>query len=200
MFFNHFTGDFLQKKLNRICFLSDVIFDDRNYWGVFMGKLKKVSFILMFQTLCSLCFAKQLCFQIVQHDDAAKGVTEQSYIIEDEVLNRFFDYGFIVTNSDSTVSSSQSQDDSLFTKGIKDAFNGYSDIFIQIKLFYERTEQNTSENSELKNIDFLVANAKTGTKIAENSLKNIKLEHKKDDLKKISSNLTAEINKVLNNK
>lgn len=190
----------MQKKLNRICFLSDVIFDDRNYWGVFMGKLKKVSFILMFQTLCSLCFAKQLCFQIVQHDDAAKGVTEQSYIIEDEVLNKFFDYGFIVTNSDATVSSSQSQDDSLFTKGIKDAFNGYSDIFIQIKLFYERTEQNTSENSELKNIDFLVANAKTGTKIAENSLKNIKLEHKKDDLKKISSNLTAEINKVLNNK
>lgn len=165
-----------------------------------MGKLKKLSFILVFQCLSSFCFAKQLCFQIVQHDAAAKEVTEQSFVIEDEVLNNFFDYGFIVTNSNATVSNSQIQDEKLFQTGIKDAFDGFSDIFIQIKLFYEQPKQNFSENSELKNIDFLVASAKTGKKIAENSLKDIKLEHKKNDLKMISSNLVFEINKTLKNK
>lgn len=165
-----------------------------------MGKLKKLSFVLILQCLGALCFANQLCFQIVQHDASAKEVSEQSFYIEDEILNNFFDSGFIVTNSKATVSNSKIQDEKLFTAGIKDAFDGFSDIFIQIKLFYEQSKQNFSENSELKNIDFSIANAKTGTKIAESSLKNIKLEHKKDDLKKISSNLVGEINKALKNK
>ena len=84
-----------------------------------------------------------------------------------------------------------------FKTGIKDAFNGFSDIFIQINLFFEQNDENTANNSELKNIKFIVANAATGIKIAENTLQNIKLEHKKDDLQKIASNLVFQINKVL---
>ena len=87
-----------------------------------------------------------------------------------------------------------------FKTGIKDAFNGFSDIFIQINLFFEQNDENTANNSELKNIKFIVANAATGIKIAENTLQNIKLEHKKNDLQKISSNLVFQINKILKNK
>ena len=150
--------------------------------------------------LSTFCFARQLCFQIVQHDNAAKELTEQSLTIEDEVLNSFFDCGYIVTNSNATVSNSQNQDETLFKTGIKDAFNGFSDIFIQINLFFEQNDENTANNSELKNIKVIVANAATGIKIAENTLQNIKLEHKKDDLQKISSNLVFQINKILKNK
>ena len=62
-----------------------------------MGTIKKLSLFCCISLLSTLCFARQLCFQIVQHDSAAKELTEQSLTIEDEVLNSFFDYGFIVT-------------------------------------------------------------------------------------------------------
>lgn len=165
-----------------------------------MGTIKKLSLFCFISLLSTLCFARQLCFQIVQHDSAAKELTEQSLTIEDEVLNSFFDYGFIVTNSNATISNSQNQDETLFETGLKDAFNGYSDIFIQIQLFFEQNDENTTTNSELKSINFIVANASTGVKIAENKLQNIKLEHKKNDLQKISSNLVFQINKILKNK
>lgn len=165
-----------------------------------MGYCKKISLICFISFLGTFCFARQLCFQIVQHDSAAKELTEQSLTIEDEVLNSFFDYGFIVTNSNATISNSQNQDETLFETGLKDAFNGYSDIFIQIQLFFEQNDENTTTNSELKSINFIVANASTGVKIAENNLQNIKLEHKKNDLQKISSNLVFQINKILKNK
>ena len=165
-----------------------------------MGTIKKLSLFCFISLLSTFCFARQLCFQIVQHDSAAKELTEQSLTIEDEVLNSFFDYGFIVTNSNATISNSQNQDETLFETGLKDAFNGYSDIFIQIQLFFEQNDENTTTNSELKSINFIVANASTGVKIAENKLLNIKLEHKKNDLQKISSNLVFQINKILKNK
>ena len=75
-----------------------------------MGKLKRLTLILVFGLYSSLCFAKQISFQVVQHDESSKDVTEQSLVIEDEVLNKFFDYGFIVTNSDAAVSTSDSMD------------------------------------------------------------------------------------------
>ena len=165
-----------------------------------MGTIKKLSLFCFISLLSTFCFARQLCFQIVQHDSAAKELTEQSLTIEDEVLNSFFDYGFIVTKSNATISNSQNQDETLFETGLKDAFNGYSDIFIQIQLFFEQNDENTTTNSELKSINFIVANASTGVKIAENKLQNIKLEHKKNDLQKISSNLVFQINKILKNK
>ena len=165
-----------------------------------MGNCKKISLICFLSFISTFCFARQLRFQIVQHDSAAKELTEQSLTIEDEVLNSFFDCGYIVTNSNATVSNSQDEDERLFKTGIKDAFNGFSDVFIQIKLFFEQNDENTVNNSELKSINFIVANAATGVKIAEDTLQNIKVEHKKDDLYKISSNLVFQINKVLKNK
>lgn len=162
-----------------------------------MGKLKRLTVGLILGLCSSFCFAKQISFQVVQHDESATNVTEQSLVIEDEILTRFFDYGFIVTNSDAAISTSDSMDEKLFTAGIGEAFNGYSDYFVQINLFYARTEETTAVNADLKSINFSISNAKTGVKIADSSMNNIKLEHKKDDLKKISANLVTEINKLL---
>ena len=54
-----------------------------------MGTIKKLSLFCFISLLSTFCFARQLCFQIVQHDSAAKELTEQSLTIEDEVLNSF---------------------------------------------------------------------------------------------------------------
>ncbi len=166
--------------------------------GCSMGNLKRIVIFTALLFSAALCFANQISFQIVQHDDSADNVTEDSMIIEDSVLNTFFEYGYIVTNSDAAISDSASQDERLFKIGTGEAFNGYSDYFIQIKLYYERTEQTLSASSDLYKIDFTIASAKSGVKIAEKSLDNLKIDRsKKNNLTKISADLVNQINKVL---
>ena len=87
-----------------------------------MGKLKRLSIIAVLLFCGSLCFANQISFQIVQHDDSLDSVSEDSMIIEDSVLNNFFEYGFIVTNSDAAISDSAAQDEKLYKIGQGDAF------------------------------------------------------------------------------
>ena len=166
--------------------------------GVLMGNLKRLSLMTVLLLCGMLCFANQISFQIVQHDDSLDQVSEDSMIIEDSVLNNFFDYGFIVTNSDAAISDSKTQDEKLYKIGQGDAFNGYSDYFVQIRLYYERTEETLSASSDLYEIDFSITSIKTGKKIANKSMKNIKIDHtKKNNLVEISSDLVNEISKAL---
>ena len=163
-----------------------------------MGKLKRLSILAVLLFGTSLCFANQISFQIVQHDDCLDCVSEDSLTIEDSVLNNFFEYGYIVTNSDAAISESAAQDENLYKIGQGDAFNGFSDYFIQIKLYYDRTEETVSAASDLYEIDFSITSVKTGKKIADKSMKNIKIDRsKKNNLMKISSDLVYEISRAL---
>ena len=163
-----------------------------------MGNLKRLLILTVLLLCGTLCFANQISFQIVQHDDSQDSVSEDSLTIEDSVLNNFFEYGFIVTNSDAAISESKAQDEKLYKIGQGDAFNGFSDYFIQIRLYYERTNETLSTNSDLYEIDFSITSVKTGKKIADRSMKNIKIDRtKKNNLVKISSDLVNEISKAL---
>ena len=163
-----------------------------------MGKLKRFSILAILLISGTFCFANQISFQIVQHDDSKDSVSEDSMTIEDSVLNNFFEYGYIVTNSDAAISESSAQDEKLYKIGQGDAFNGYSDYFIQIKLYYQRSEETITESSDLYEIDFSITSVKTGKKIAAKSMKNIKIDRtKKNNLVQISDDLVNEISKAL---
>ena len=163
-----------------------------------MGNFKRIVIFSALIFSAALCFANQISFQIVQHDDSADSVTEDSMIIEDSVLNNFFEYGYIVTNSDAAISDSAGQDEKLYKIGQGDAFNGYSDYFVQIKLYYERTAQTLSTSADLYQINFSITSVKTGAKIVDKTLKDLKFDRtKKNNLVKISSDLVSEISKAL---
>ncbi len=163
-----------------------------------MGKLKRFSILAILIFCGTFCFANQISFQIVQHDESLDSVSEDSMIIEDSVLNNFFEFGYIVTNSDAAISESVAQDEKLYKIGQGDAFNGFSDFFIQIKLYYEKTEETLSKNSDLYQIDFSITSVKTGKKIAAKTMSDIKIDHtKKNNLAKVSSDLVNEISKAL---
>ena len=163
-----------------------------------MGKLKRLYILVVLIFFSSLCFANQITFQIVQHDESQNSVSEDSMTIEDSVLNNFFEYGFIVTNSEAAISDSAAQDERLYKIGQGDAFNGFSDYFVQIKLYYKRSENTLSSNADLCKIDFSITSVKTGKKIANRSISDIKIDHtKKNNLVKISSDLVNEISKAL---
>ena len=159
-----------------------------------MGKLKKLCILSLLLISGSLCFANQISFQIVQHDDSLDSVSEDSMTIEDSVLNNFFEYGFIVTNSDAAISESAAQDERLYKIGQGEAFNGFSDYFVQIKLYYKRTDNTLSQSSDLYKINFSITSIKTGKKIAEKSINDIKIDRtKKNNLAKVSSDLVNDI-------
>ncbi len=102
-----------------------------------MGKSKKLLSILAVLLCSSFCFAKQISFEIIQHYGDSEDILEQSLVLEDELLNNFFNNGYIVTNSPSSISKDSKTDDKLLNEGLKEALEGFSDYFVLIKVFFE---------------------------------------------------------------
>ena len=153
-----------------------------------MGKTRKILLITGLLLCAQVCFAKQVSFQIIQHDDKTQNVTEQSLVIEDEMLNSFFETGYIVTNSPTVVSESDENDVILYNKAMGDAYEGSSDYFIQVKLFY---------NNSLRQIDWSIASVATGNKIKESSITGSVTAADEKGMKKLSSKLMSEIFDIL---
>ncbi|MBO4532900.1 MAG: hypothetical protein J5726_04295 [Treponema sp.] len=152
-----------------------------------MGKTKKLMLTGVLLLCAQFCFAKQISFQIIQYDDRTQDVTEQSLVIEDELLNGLFETGYIVTNSPTVVSDS-GDETSLYNKAMGDAYEGFSDYFIQIKLYY---------SNALNQINWSIASVNSGKKIKESVIKGSVTTADEKGLKKISSELVTEITNFL---
>ncbi len=136
----------------------------------------------------NFCFAKQIQLQIVQHDDRTETVSEDSLVIEDELLAGFFDTGYIVTNSPAVTSSSASDDLILYNKAMGDAYEGSSDYFVQIKLYY---------TNSLHTIGWSISSVPTGKTIKESSFESSVKAFDAKGLKNVSSRLISEISQIL---
>ena len=157
-------------------------------WGVYMGKIKHIILFAGLLLCANFCFAKQIQLQIVQHDDRTDAVSEDSLVIEDELLNGFFETGYIITNSPAAVSCSASDDLILFNKAMGDAYEGSSDFFVQIKLYY---------TNSLHTIDWSVASVSTGKTIKESKFESSVKAFDEKGLRSVSSRLISEISKIL---
>lgn len=162
-----------------------------------MGKLKTLICCTAVLCLSSAVFAKQLSFQIVQHDASSSDVTEQSLAIEDEVINSFFEQGYIVTNSPTVTSESASQDEKHYKSGIGEAFNGYSDYFVQIKVYYAPRTGTLTNNGNIEKIVWTLSDAKTGIKLTDKTIENLKPIVKSNDTQRVASQLVSDIYKAL---
>ena len=153
-----------------------------------MGKIKHIILAAGIFLCANFCFAKQIQLQIVQHDDRTDSVSEDSLVIEDELLNGFFETGYIITNSPAAVSASASDDLILFNKAMGDAWEGSSDYFVQIKLYY---------TNSLHTIDWSVASVTTGKTIKESKFESSVRPLDEKGLRNVSSRLITEISKIL---
>lgn len=108
-----------------------------------MKKIVPIFFIMF--VLSGKVFSSSLSFQIVQHNDSLTQVCQTSYIIEDELMNYFFDKGCIVSNEQPVISNSKKDDSILWQKGINLAFEGSCDNYIQIHLYFNDVDTNSSE-------------------------------------------------------
>ncbi|MBS7260641.1 MAG: hypothetical protein KIG91_03140 [Treponema sp.] len=164
-----------------------------------MGK-KIVSCIATF-LLAGFCFAGQISIQIVQHNGALDYVSEQSLLVEDELMNGFFAKGFIVTNSLAQVSDSDETDADLFHTGFGEAFDGSSDYFVQVKLFYDSSTNKGVQDAtqcRLDHIDWVMLNVSSGETLKTSSIKGSEKSPGSDENIRLSAaSLIKDIQKAL---
>ena len=154
-----------------------------------MGKIRHLFFVFVVFLLASNCFAEQISFQVVQHDKRFKEVTDEVLSVEDELLTRFFEKGFIVTNSPAVISESKNQTDLLWSKGLGEAFEGSSDFFVQVNIYLEEIEESEIKKDVIINrVDWILANALNGETIESGSLKKVN---------NISNDIISKINNVI---
>ena len=132
--------------------------------------MKKISLVLcaaIFGTVCS--WATELSFQVVQHNDALDTVSEETLVIEDQILDYFFNLGDIVTN-EPAVAAVPADAENLWRTAYAFAVTGGADYFVELRLFYSgkasRDPAHISLN-DLERVQWTIADVKTGKKIAE---------------------------------
>ncbi|MCQ2586676.1 MAG: hypothetical protein MJ174_01075 [Treponema sp.] len=162
-----------------------------------MRKIKQLFLGLVVLISGTACFAKQLSVQIVQHDGTQEKIINQSYVIEDELLNGFFDKGFIVTTSPAATSDSTNQDEILVKTGLLDAKDGQSDYFIQVRLYFLQDKSGADKYDGLIRMDWSIYSVATGKLVKESSFNQLKKLRIEKDLKTVSNDLLAELYKVV---
>lgn len=139
------------------------------------------------------CYAGQISIQVVQHDKIQKNLSENSLVIEDELLTGFFENGYIVTNSPAITSDSKGSDEKCFSIGMNDAFNGYSDYFVQIKLYYD------GEKSDLSKVNWTLYSVSTGEKLEDSFINEfVMTKENKKDLHIVALQLISKIKEAIN--
>lgn len=161
-----------------------------------MGNVRKFFLGFSFLIFSEFCFCQQLSFQIVQHDTSSDDVTEQSFIIEDQLVEMFFENGFIVTNSPTVSSSSETQDETFWKTGLKDAKDGFSDYFVQIKLYFSKKNKDDGK-SILNKAEWTLVSAKNGKELKKSTVKTPKSADINEDLYLVTENIFSEIKKAI---
>jgi hypothetical protein len=158
-----------------------------------MGNFKKHCIFVFFLIFGFSCYAGQISIQVVQHDKIQKNLSENSLVIEDELLTGFFENGYIVTNSPAMTSDSKGSDEKCFSIGMNDAFNGYSDYFVQIKLYYD------GEKSDLSKVNWTLYSVSTGEKLEDSFINDfVMTKENKKDLHIVALQLISKIKEAIN--
>lgn len=163
-----------------------------------MGNFKKLFLGILFSLAATVLFARQIAIQIVQHDETSENVSEQSFVLEDELMNGFFENGYIVTNSPASISKSEKQDQSLWSLGLGEAYDGFSDYFVQIKIYYTVEKTNSIKaDTVISRLDWNLTSVSTGKTIKASSLQDYLKTQRNRDTKSLSTFLIKEIKEAI---
>lgn len=161
-----------------------------------MKMTKRIIPLFIFMILTSGVFAKQISIQVVQKNVVTDTILDRSLSIEEDLLDGFFKQGYIVTNSVAVSSKTEDDDLECWHKGFGEAFDGFSDYFVQLKIYYSepKTDKKGKTVRDIKLIDYNITNVKTGENL-ESFSEDYSTSF--EDYKKISVDLVNKINRVI---
>ena len=146
-------------------------------------------------------FGKSISFQVVQHNKSLTEVCPTVLVLEDELLNFFFDIGYIVSNEPAVATNNASKDSQLWNAGFNASVDGSCDNFIQIILDFNDVDS-VSQNIQLgyiNKVSWKVASTSTGKIISESSSKITKPmgADSEDNVRIFAIELAAKLLKIL---
>ena len=164
-----------------------------------MKKIVSVFFIAVL--FCSAMFGKSISFQVVQHNKSLTEVCPTVLVLEDELLNFFFDIGYIVSNEPAVATNNASKDSQLWNAGFNASVDGSCDNFIQIILDFNDVDS-VSQNIQLgyiNKVSWKVASTSTGKIISDSSSKITKPmgADSEDNVRIFAIELAAKLLKIL---
>lgn len=164
---------------------------------------KRIFLPLFFIFAAANGFSASLAFQIVQHNDSLKKICLSAYVIEDEIMNYFFENGFVVSNSSAEVSFSAEDDQRLWSDGYYGAASGAFDDFVQIHLYFAKNANDEGKValSLIDTISWKIISVKSG-KCLEESKKSIGKPMNKDseeNVRNFANDFASHIKTVLRN-
>lgn len=110
---------------------------------------------LLFFTVC--VFAKDVTIQVVQHGGSPETVSETTLMLEDELLNSFFDRGHIVSNLPAVMSQSSDEDKDLIEKLFSESATGGGDYAVQVRIYLDTSNSSNPKAvllSDIKKVEW----------------------------------------------
>ncbi len=165
---------------------------------------KRILLFLALTCVSHYGFSSSLSFQIVQHNASLNKVSQSAYVMEDEIMNYFFDNGFIVSNATASISTSADDDKKLWSDGYYEAAEGSFDAFIQIHLYFNGSADNENKVALglIDTVSWSVTSVRTGKCIEENKRRVVKPMDRDTEanLRDFAFDFAAHIKQVLRNR
>ena len=167
-----------------------------------MGKKQVIVLLSVILLTVSGCWSAELSFQVVQHNGTQENVCEQTLVIEDEMLDYFFNQGNIVTN-ERAAAVKDGGDEAVWKTAFADAAAGGSQYFVQLCLYYDTSSSTNPEAVALSNLDYVtwtITEIQSGKKIADmkNSVDKTALgKNDADSVRSYAAEIAGQIQKAL---
>lgn len=117
-----------------------------------MNFLKKIIFSVLL-IAGSFVSAKSFSLQVIQKQGSETVVYEASYLIEQTIMDFFYDHMYIVSNSPVIIQKKGEDISAEIQKSFDAAQEGFLDYMIQADVFYNLSDSNNPEEALLQNID-----------------------------------------------
>lgn len=129
-------------------------------------------------------FAVSLSVQILQFNPGQDKVWETSQVVEQSIIDFFFENGFVVSNSPVFLSTDAKTDRMEIRKSVEDARQGRLEYFAEVKINYNENITTNSDSallSHVKNVHWRIYDSNNGNVLSEGDVIPEKVTPKNDD-------------------
>ena len=111
-----------------------------------------IFFGLLIFVCINLTYAKSISLQIIQTNGSQSVVFDASYLIEQSIMDYFFDCSYIVSNSPVIIDKKIEKIDPSLQIYFVHAKEGLLDYFVEVYVHYDLVDSNNPEEALMRNI------------------------------------------------
>ncbi len=115
-------------------------------------KFIRVFFFCLLACFSAQVYAEVWSIQVIQHDGNKEDIRSSSYLIEDSLMEFFFERGQIASTVPAVTSLGSAYDSKLEAKAIEEVSEGYCDYLIVLAVDYDTADSRNPAASILENI------------------------------------------------